>query len=152
MTGTGCCEPVHVVFSPVNYSHRVFENMGKGRLVLLVEDDADLREFFKMCLRQGGYDVHVAADGMQALAFIDSVQPDLIVLDLRLPHVSGYDILDELEAHETTRKIPVVVVTGSTALPVNRNVSHSLRKPITGDRLTETVQRCLARRRGETDS
>jgi CheY-like chemotaxis protein len=86
--------------------------MSKGRRVLLVEDDADLREFFRMCLRQAGYDVVAVADGLQALASIDAAQPEAIVLDLRLPG--------------------------------NRNVTHRLRKPVTGDQLTDTVERCLA--------
>jgi two-component system cell cycle response regulator DivK len=113
------------------------------RTVLVVEDNGDLREFFQVSLRAAGYDARTAADGLRALAIVDTMRPDLIVLDLGLPKVSGREVLGELEAQPHLRGIPVVIVTASADQPTNPNVKCHLRKPVTADTLISTIERCL---------
>jgi len=118
--------------------------MQPHRLLLLVEDDLHLREFYAMTLRSaGGYDVRVANDGFEALHLIESTKPELIVLDLGLPRVSGGDVLAELDANAATRDIPVVVVTGSEEPADYQNVACRLRKPVDSTQLLTAVRRCL---------
>lgn len=82
------------------------------RIVLVVEDDAALRGMYRTALRMAGYVVQEAANGLEALRVLDADPPDLVVLDLGLPVVSGLTVREELAAQAHTRRIPIVVVTG----------------------------------------
>lgn len=82
------------------------------KTVLVVEDDDHLREIFATNLTLSGFAVRQAANGMDALRFVDAAPPDVIVLDLGLPQVTGLDVLHEIKSHVHTREIPVIVVTG----------------------------------------
>jgi two-component system, OmpR family, phosphate regulon response regulator PhoB len=117
-----------------------------GRLrILIVEDDAHLRRFYRLALTFAGYEVREAGDGVEALRAIESDRPDLVVLDLVLPALSGRAVRDELTAQAHTREIPVVVVTGTSGIEVDRvNADCVLPKPVSSDQLLETVRRCLA--------
>jgi DNA-binding response OmpR family regulator len=116
------------------------------RTLLLVEDDAPLRELYRLALTVAGYDVKEASDGWEALRRIDSVQPDLIVLDLGLPMVSGEHVLMDLSGQPHLRHIPVVVVTGSSDSLGAFKVACVLRKPTSPDDLVGTVRSLLAGR------
>jgi CheY-like chemotaxis protein len=116
---------------------------GPRRTILIVEDDDALRRMFRTALAIAGYAVEEAADGVAALHRIHHDPPDLIVLDLSLPTVSGEIVYQEVAAHAHTRQIPVVIVTGSAL-----NLDHLgnpcvLRKPIDPEKLVDTVRQCL---------
>ncbi len=83
----------------------------RGISVLLVDDEDQLRRVMRDLLEREGYTVYEAADGVQALDETDRHAPDIIVLDLNLPGLDGYDVLSRLRARPTTRQIPVVVLT-----------------------------------------
>lgn len=116
----------------------------KQKQILIVEDDEDLRSLFKSSLRLAGFDAIDAADGLAALRILEVSTPDLIVLDLRIPFISGFEIQRQL-AHLHTRSIPVVVV---TALPPDQTTGLDanciMRKPVMPDELIRVVTRCLA--------
>lgn len=80
--------------------------------VLVVEDDFLNRMMFCEVLRQGGYHVEEVVDARLALKEVEEFGPDLIVLDIHLPHVSGIDIIKLLKLNESLRDIPVLAVTG----------------------------------------
>jgi CheY-like chemotaxis protein len=122
--------------------------MSERRTILIVEDDEDLRRLFRTTLALAGFDVIEAGDGLEALNRIDSGLPDLVVLDLMLPGVSGLVVQQELAAQAMTRRIPIVVITGSAIDPSNLEVACLLRKPVTPDQLVTTVQKCLAEASG----
>ena len=111
--------------------------------ILIVEDDDDLRRMFRTVLAIAGYTVEEASDGPAALHRIHYDPPDLIVLDLSLPTVSGLIVQQEIAAHAHTRHIPVVVVTGSPHNLDHLDVPCVLRKPVNPERLVETVRECL---------
>jgi type II secretory ATPase GspE/PulE/Tfp pilus assembly ATPase PilB-like protein/CheY-like chemotaxis protein len=84
---------------------------GRGAKVLLVEDEEQLRRVMKDLLEREGYIVSEARDGVQALDEVDRHAPDIIVLDLNLPGLDGYSVLQQLRSRPATRDIPVMVLT-----------------------------------------
>lgn len=96
-----------------------------------------------------GFDVREVGDGFDALHAIDIKRPDLVVLDLALPRLSGHSVLEELTAQAYTRHIRVLVVTGSTASEVEQlQADCVMRKPVSPDKLVEAVRNCLASAHG----
>lgn len=80
--------------------------------ILVVDDESDVREFLKAALVEAGFEVRVAEDGDIALEKIKKEIPDLISLDLVMPHKSGAKLYRELSKHKDWSKIPVIIVTG----------------------------------------
>ena len=80
-------------------------------LVLVVDDERDLRTLLEFNLRQAGYQVVQAATGAEALARARSLRPQVIILDLNLPDVSGTDVCRLLKSDESTRGIPILMLT-----------------------------------------
>ena len=117
--------------------------MGPQRSILIVEDDHELRRMFRHALSVAGYAVSETSDGISALRFIELLRPDLIILDLGLPLMSGLDVQREIAAHATTRNIIVVIVTGSADTLEGVAVDCVLRKPVSPDHLADVVQRCF---------
>jgi twitching motility two-component system response regulator PilH len=115
-----------------------------ARRVLVVEDNEDLRHLFVDALTVAGFQVSQASDGLQALRQIDAFRPDLVVLDLRLPYFTGMEVRQDLASNLATRRIPVVVVSGSPEDLGNLPVDCVLKKPVYPDTLVSVVQRCLA--------
>ncbi len=112
-----------------------------GVSVLVVEDDADLRYLFRLSLTLAGFSVREASDGYQALVALDDDPPDVIVLDLGLPRVSGFTVLDEIKARDDASAPAVVVVTGLDG--VRRKDVTILRKPIETGTLVNAVRQTL---------
>jgi DNA-binding response OmpR family regulator len=118
-------------------------------IVLVVEDDAALRALYRTSLRSAGYAVVAFEDGLDALAFADSTVPAAVVLDLGLPRIDGRDVQRELAAHESTRSVPVIVVTGQGGDVDEHAFACVLRKPVQPDALVEAVRNCLRRKRAD---
>jgi len=116
--------------------------------ILLVEDDNATREMFDYALRMAGFAVTPVRDGFAALRSIEQQCPDVVVLDLDLPHVSGFDVHQEIMSHAETCRTPVVVVTGTNWQPP-AEVFRTLRKPIASDILITAVEQALAQPREE---
>ena len=83
-----------------------------AKTILIVEDEEAVRELKKFILEQQGYDIMEARNGLEGLAKAEFRRPDLILLDLMMPDVSGGRMYDEMKEHPTTSGIPIVVVTG----------------------------------------
>ena len=84
--------------------------------ILLVEDDPDIRELVAYKLRRGGFEVIEAADGSAALRVARERPPDAVILDIRLPRLSGIDVCRELRAAPTTATVPIIMLTGAVRL------------------------------------
>lgn len=78
--------------------------------LLVVEDDSDVREALQLVLERAGYEVSTAANGREAIEALPTVRPALILLDLMMPVMSGFDFLEERERRAELAAIPVVVV------------------------------------------
>jgi putative two-component system response regulator len=88
---------------------------GKPRQVLVVDDDPNIALLLSELLETEGHDVSCAHDGVEALAAVAERPPDLILLDLDMPHLGGFEVCRLLKSDPRTRLIPVVIVTGQTA-------------------------------------
>ncbi|MEI6494966.1 MAG: response regulator [bacterium] len=80
-----------------------------GKKILIVEDDEFLRSLTTKRLEKEGYAVAVAVDGESAVSAVRDNMPNLILLDLLLPGVNGFDVLEKLKADEALKSIPVIV-------------------------------------------
>lgn len=85
---------------------------GRGRLVLIVDDVPDNRELYVQYLTYFGYRAAEAGDGQDALTKAAALKPDVIVMDLSLPGMDGWEATRRLKADASTRKIPVIALTG----------------------------------------
>ena len=127
--------------------------MASRPTVLFVEDDPDLARVAGTTLRLGGYRPVMAADGEVAVATAQRVQPDLVLLDLRLPRLDGWGVLAALQTKQALARVPVVIVTASGE-PEDHERARSagvvdyVQKPLTADRLLDLVGRALAGRTG----
>ncbi len=79
--------------------------------VLVIEDDADTREMLKRMLTREGWTVSEAENGRTALARMAERQPELILLDLMMPEMDGFQFVEAMRQHEAWRSIPIIVVT-----------------------------------------
>ena len=115
------------------------------RRILVVEDDDALANVYRNALNFAGYDVDVASDGVTALGDIDTDHPDLVVLDMHLPQISGERILSEVASTPDTRDIPFIVVTdANAAAPTTAGSFPVLRKPCDPVDLVALVAQTLA--------
>ena len=87
---------------------------GQSVEVLIVEDDEDTRELLRRMLSTELWKVHEAPNGVQALELLELVQPNIILLDLMMPRMDGFEVLRRLRQDERWRHIPVVIVTAKT--------------------------------------
>ena len=85
---------------------------GRAVTVLVVDDYADARNVWAEYLHLAGFAVVTAGDGPEALAAVQSNPPDVILLDLELPGLSGMEVAAQLKASEDTRHIPLIATTG----------------------------------------
>ncbi len=106
---------------------------GQGTHVLVIDDDESIREIIERTLGAAGYTVDTAENGVAGLAAVSAQPPDLIVLDLMMPEMDGFQFLDELQKSKEHRNIPVVVATAMTLNPteqeqLNRTVQQVIHK------------------------
>ncbi|MDD5439491.1 MAG: response regulator, partial [Candidatus Omnitrophica bacterium] len=113
--------------------------------VLIVDDEPDVMKVVSFRLEKAGYGIVTAANGAIALAMIADAPPDLILLDLRMPVMDGYDVCNKLKGDETLKRIPVIVVTassgGNIADMMNKTKADEyLIKPFDPDELLKKVR------------
>jgi two-component system, chemotaxis family, chemotaxis protein CheY len=111
--------------------------------VLVIDDDVDLCDSLRDVLEQAGYQVTTAANGREALAAVRSSEPQLVLLDLMMPIMNGFEFLAVF--HEKNPHVPVIVMSAHVEdAPDLPGVSASLRKPFSGVTLRQTVRRYAA--------
>jgi type II secretory ATPase GspE/PulE/Tfp pilus assembly ATPase PilB-like protein/CheY-like chemotaxis protein len=125
---------------------------GQGACVLLVEDEEQLRRVMKDLLQREGYRVAEARDGIQALDEVDRFAPDVIILDLNLPGLDGYGVLQQLRSRPATREIPIMVLTAkgdedNEVRVFELGADDFVTKPFRARSLTARIEAVLGRRR-----
>jgi DNA-binding response OmpR family regulator len=79
--------------------------------ILIVDDDPDMVELLQLALTEAGYAAHTANTGREALAQIKRLSPDLVVLDLLLPDLNGFNVCENLRRNPATASLPIVMIT-----------------------------------------
>ena len=119
-----------------------------GKHILIVDDYPDALDIWALYLRSMGYRVSTATDGASAIAQAERLLPDLIVLDLELPHVSGFEVAKHLRANPDTHAIPLIAATGYSHMrQLDRareaGFDQIVVKPCDPDLLIEEIERLL---------
>ncbi len=113
------------------------------RSALVVEDDESIRNVIADLLDDRGYRVVTAANGSEALAHLDDVAPDVMVLDLLMPVMHGWDFMEAYAERTGGKAIPIVVVSVNAALPrsfTRFGVRSVVAKPFNIDELVDAVE------------
>jgi len=128
------------------------QNDRKSR-ILIIDDDVGFRDLLRIHLSARGYLVTVAEDGVTGGRALLAETPDLIISDVNMPFLDGFELLSLMRADESTASIPVILLSGRSdgdtmAKAVELGAADFLTKPVTRDQLLESVEACLTRARG----
>jgi CheY-like chemotaxis protein len=132
----------------------VQSSASRGQTLLLVEDNEDNRIIYSTVLRHLGYTVVEAVDGAQAIATARTLLPDLILMDISIPEVDGWEATRILRQDPATRAIPIIALTAH-ALADDRDRAQAigftayLAKPVEPRAVVAEVQRWIGRGAGE---
>jgi DNA-binding response OmpR family regulator len=123
--------------------------------ILIIDDDVGFRELLRIQLANAGFEVQVAEDGVEGGRALLAQPPDLIVSDVNMPFLNGFELLSLMQSEEKTASIPVILLSGRTdgdtmAKAVELGAADFLTKPVTRDQLLESVEACLRRAAGRT--
>ena len=109
--------------------------------VLVVDDDSDIRLTLRQILREEGFRVREARDGLEALERIEEEEPDLVLLNLVMPGINGWEVLETLR--HSRKNLPVVVL---SAVPLDGCTDYvAIQKPVSFDRLSQLLETIRAR-------
>jgi len=118
--------------------------------ILIADDERDIRDLITFTLRFAGYEVTAASNGEEAYSLACEVLPDLILLDVRMPRMTGYEACEKIKADERTQHIPVVFLSAKgqeseVKTGLEAGAAEYIVKPFAPDELSERVGAILAR-------
>ncbi len=121
--------------------------------ILIIDDDIGFRDLLRIHLSAAGYQVEVAEDGVAGGRALLAQTPDLIISDVNMPFLDGFELLSLLRAEAQTASIPVILLSGlsdgdTMARAVELGAADYLTKPVTQEQLLDSVEACLARAKG----
>jgi CheY-like chemotaxis protein len=122
----------------------------RGASILIVDDNIQNLELLHAYLEDLGYDIRLAHDGLEALAAVEQRQPDVILLDVMMPRMSGYQCSVKLKGNPATRDIPIVMVTALNEISdveraiVDSGANDFLTKPVNKLELITRVRSLLS--------
>lgn len=125
--------------------------MEKKKIILIVEDDTDVRVNIKLYLDSIGYTCLEASDGAEALEFATRKKPDLILLDIMLPRINGYQVCKKLKEDEKYKDIPIVMLTAKVEREdkewgAKMGVDAYVTKPFDFDELERLIVKLTSKR------
>ncbi|OQY89645.1 MAG: two-component system response regulator [Anaerolineae bacterium UTCFX1] len=117
--------------------------------ILCIEDEAEMIDLMRLILSRKGYNVRGAFGGAEGLQMIRDEKPDLILLDLMMPDMDGWEVYQQIKAEESSKDIPVIVVTAK-AQNIDRvlglhiaKVNDYIAKPFTPQELLHSIEKIL---------
>ena len=121
----------------------------KNFKILIVDDEKDIVELVEKKLRLEGYSTAVAYDGEEALAKVKNDNPDLVILDLMMPKLNGFEVLQQIRQNFTDKWRPVIIVSANDELEVLKKcygleADHYLTKPCSPDNLLRGIQTMIS--------
>jgi CheY-like chemotaxis protein len=119
-----------------------------GYSVLVVDDDPMKRQLLRLILERAGFGVTEAADGAEALLFLDNVVPDLMTLDVMMPRMDGFAVCERVRQNPLTAALPIIMVSaradsGSIREGLAAGANRYLPQPVMPDKLIKTVNELL---------
>lgn len=123
--------------------------MNKRKKILIVEDEESLLKLESILLTSKGYEVEGVADGLAAMEAIKKSQPDLVLLDIMLPEIDGFEVCRRIKEDPDTRDIPVIMLTAKKsredmARGEEVGADWYITKPFKSAMVIETIQRFIA--------
>ncbi|MBI2568177.1 MAG: response regulator [Candidatus Schekmanbacteria bacterium] len=117
--------------------------------VLVIDDEARITRMLQVVLERQGYQVVVANNGLDGVRMAKREAPNLILLDLMMPQLDGYDVADVLRSGQATARIPIIVLSAKSAAQdagksYRRGVNYFMQKPFRLKRFLEVVEELLA--------
>ncbi|HRQ32361.1 MAG TPA: response regulator [Anaerolineales bacterium] len=117
--------------------------------ILCIEDEAEMIDLMRLILSRKGYNVRGASGGAEGLQMIRDEKPDLILLDLMMPDMDGWEVYQQIKAEESSKDIPVIIVTAK-AQNIDRvlglhiaKVNDYIAKPFTPQELLHSIEKTL---------
>ena len=132
-------------------ARRKYSMIVKMYKIAIIEDEAAIRRMYALKLRFSNYEICEAADGEEGLKIIDAHKPDLVLLDLRMPRMSGDEMLRELRNSDWGENIPVIILTNISKDEAPRTLWHLgisdfiIKANSTPQKVLEAVERVLAK-------
>ncbi len=121
-----------------------------GKTILYIEDEVEMIDLVKLILGRKGFQVIGASGGREGLELVRTELPDLVLLDLMMPDIEGWDVYQQIRAEEATENIPVIVVTAK-AQNIDKvlglhiaKVDDYISKPFSPQELVSSIEKVLA--------
>ena len=123
------------------------------RLIMIVDDSVTVRKVTSRLLERQGYDIVTAKDGVDAMEQLESVKPDLMLLDIEMPRMDGFEVTNLVRHHEVHRDLPIIMITSRTGekhreRAFSLGVSHYMGKPFQEAELLSNVENMLETSQG----
>ncbi|MFN0140225.1 MAG: response regulator [Pyrinomonadaceae bacterium] len=96
----------------INHQHDVEESRPKGKTILVVDDSPTVRKLISGKLEKSGHNVVCASDGVEALERLSEIMPDLVLLDITMPRMDGYEVCKQIRSNPEAHNLPVVMISG----------------------------------------
>ena len=114
--------------------------------ILIVDDEFGLAEMLRDVMRDSGYDVSLAMNGLQALERLGEKRVDLVLTDMMMPVMDGAELAVAMRRDDRHRRTPIIMMTSLPTAPLPSDIPFDaiLRKPFTPDLLLETIRQCVA--------
>lgn len=121
-------------------------NTPRLRRVLVADDNLDAGETLALLLRFDGHEVHVAHDGLMALELFDRLQPDVAILDIGMPGLSGHEVAQRIRAQGNGRDVTLIALTGwgqkaDKVRATESGFDYHFTKPVEPDALSELISK-----------
>ena len=120
----------------------------KQKTILVVDDDRNIVRFAEVLLEKNGFSVITANDGSYALEKVLREKPDLVLLDIDMPEMNGFEVLERMKQNPATKRIPVIMLTarsdaGTFEKAVENDADRYVSKPFDNKFLLEKIQQVL---------
>ena len=127
-----------------------------AKKILIIEDDRDIINLVKLILELEGFEVFVAFDGQEGWEKIESLCPNLILLDIRLPKLDGFQVIERLKSNRATSRIPIVILTASAqkesiARGLAAGADTYITKPFEPAEMVQKIRQILKTEKGRGD-